>query len=94
RWALSACATLGVGAMHAVVRELTPLDPGDRVFAAASLGPELSVGLAAGIRAELGAMAFVPLVRPEFVQRGVAEPVFESRVVGVLGLAGLAFQTR
>jgi hypothetical protein len=48
RWRLFACAAFGVGAVHAVVQDLAPLQPGDRLWTA--------------LRAEVGAA--VHLVGP------------------------------
>ncbi|MFZ5897011.1 MAG: hypothetical protein ACOY0T_38490 [Myxococcota bacterium] len=94
RGAGSLCAEVLLGSQHAVVHELRPLNPGDRAFAAVGLGPEVSLDLAWGARAELGVLALVPVLRPEFVLRGSDDQVFQSRPVALLAFLGLGYGTR
>jgi len=83
------CGEAQLGAIHAVVRELTPLEPGDHLWVALGAGPRLSIGLLPPLRFELGATLLVPLARKEFAILGEPTPVFESSPVGVLGFLGL-----
>jgi hypothetical protein len=86
---LAACGAIWGGALHAVVRGLTPTEPGDRAWAAGSLTPRLRVGLASRLHLELGAQLFVPFVRRPFTVIGFASPVFQQAAVAVLPFAGL-----
>jgi hypothetical protein len=79
---LSALGELELGALHAVVYELPPVEPGDQLWFAAAAGPRLGFFALSPLRLELGASLVVPFVRPAFEVRGVAEPVFQSAPVG------------
>lgn len=83
------CAELQVGAMHAVVHELAPLDPGDHLFMALASGPVFGLITHSGMQIELGAQALVPLVRPEFLVRGENGTAFQSRPVAAVGFVGV-----
>lgn len=78
----SLCAQLQAGAMHAVVRELEPLRPGDHAWAAVGLGPELSIRPVGPLLVEASVLGLVPVVRPRFAVRGHAESVFQSSRLG------------
>jgi hypothetical protein len=86
---LAACGAIWGGALHAVVRGLTPIEPGDRAWAAGSLTPRLRVRLASRLHLELGAQLFVPFVRRPFTVIGFPSPVFQQAPVAVLPFAGL-----
>ena len=86
---LAACGALWIGALHAVVYDLTPAGPGDHAWAAASASPRLRVRIAPGAHLELGAHVMVPLVRRRFVVEGWSDPVFRQPPVTVLALGGL-----
>jgi hypothetical protein len=86
---LAACGAIWAGALHAVVRDLPPTEPGDRAWAAASVTPRLRLRLAPRLHLELGAQVLVPLIRQPFTVTGWAEPVFQQTPIAVLPFAGL-----
>lgn len=88
---LSGTAELEIGAIHAVVFESVPVDPGEEWWVAGALGPRLGFLGPGPLRLELGVSAVVPLARPSFEVRGIAEPVFQSAPVGGFAYAGLGF---
>jgi len=83
------CANLWAGALHAVVYELTPLRPGQRAWAAASLAPSLRMSLGSRLFIEIGAEAMVPLIRDSFQVDGWPEPVFQESLVATRAFAGI-----
>jgi hypothetical protein len=83
------CGEAQLGAIHAVVRELTPLETGDHLWVAVGAGPLLSIGLVPPLRLELGATVVVPLERKQFAVVGEPTPAFESSPVGAVGFLGL-----
>lgn len=85
------CALSHIGAEHSVVHELTPRNPGDRLFAAASLEPQISLSLAGPLFLELGAAAWVPFVRPQFMVGD--NTVFQTHSVAGLGYLGIGLRT-
>jgi hypothetical protein len=90
---LAGIAELELGASHAVVYELEPVEPGDQPWVAAAVGPRLGFSGLRALRIELGVSLVVPFVRPTFEVRGAAEPVFQSAPVAVLGYFGLGLGT-
>ena len=90
---LSALAELEIGAIHAVVREREPVEPGDQPWFAASAGPRVALSKLAPFRVELGVSLIVPMIRPAFDERGVSEPVFQSAPVAGLGYLGVGLGT-
>jgi len=90
---LSLLAELEAGALHAVVYELEPVEPGDRLWVAAAAGARFGFSGLSPLRVELGASLVVPFVRPVFEVRGTPEPVFQSAPVGGLFYLGLGFGT-
>ena len=88
---LSGTAELEIGAIHAVVFESVPVDPGEEWWVAGALGPRLGFLGLSPLRLELGVSMVVPLARPSFKVRGIAEPVFQSAPVGGFAYAGLGF---
>jgi hypothetical protein len=90
---LSALGELEVGAIHAVVYDLEPVDPGDQPWVAGAAGPRLVVSILSPLRLELGASVLVPFIRPSFEARGVSEPAFQSASVGGLGYVGVGLGT-
>jgi hypothetical protein len=86
---LSLLAEVEVGAIHAVVYELEPVDPGDRPWVAGAVGPRLGFAGPSPLRLEAGGALVVPFIRPSFEVRGVAEPAFQSAPVAVLGYLGV-----
>jgi hypothetical protein len=87
------CGDLHAGAMHAVVRQLQPLHPGDRMFSALGLGPRLGWRAWAPFFVQGGVTVLVALMRPQFAIQGVDTPVFEPRPVSAVGFIGVGFVT-
>jgi hypothetical protein len=90
----SLCGDVEVGAMHAVVRQVVPLHPGDRTFVALGLGPRLGWHVFAPLFLQGGVAAKVGLVRPEFAVKGEASQVFESHAVSGVAFIGIGISTR
>ncbi|APR80332.1 Hypothetical protein A7982_05679 [Minicystis rosea] len=86
---LSACAAVWGGALHAVVRELEPAEPGDYAWVAASAAPRLRIRLAARLFLELGTHVVVPITRRPFVVSGWMDPVFRQAPVTAAPFAGI-----
>jgi hypothetical protein len=86
---LAACGAFWAGALHAVVFDLTPVDPGQHAWAAAEVSPRLRVRIAGPLHAEVGVHLMVPLVRQPFTVTGFAAPVFQQAPVALLPFAGL-----
>jgi hypothetical protein len=77
------CGAFLAGAFEANVRagDLSPVEVGSFPWAAAELGPVLSVGIAGPMRLELAASAIVPITRRQGFVRGATAPVWEESVV-------------
>ncbi|MGC4086789.1 MAG: hypothetical protein QM756_02610 [Polyangiaceae bacterium] len=88
---LALCAELQAGSQHAVVRQLSPLEPGDHLFVATAIGPQVWLDLTRQLQLELGVSADIPLWRPEFVLRSTGQRIFESPSVIPLGFLGFGF---
>jgi hypothetical protein len=86
------CAELQLGAIHAVVRDLQPLDPGDQVWLALAGGPRLRLHGPGPVFFEAGGSAVVPLLDRSFDVEGLAEPVFRTAVVGGIGFLGVGLR--
>lgn len=89
----SLCAALHVGSQHAVVTGVQPVHPGDRLFAAGSIGPRVGWRAWGPLYFEVGAAGWLPFVRPQFALIGQETPVFESQSVGAVGYLGVGFTT-
>jgi hypothetical protein len=87
--ALSACGKLFAGGIHAVVYALEPTQPGDRLWAAASVSAQIRVRVVGPLVAELGAEGLVPITRQPFLVHGQSGTVFQESVVGAAGFAGV-----
>jgi hypothetical protein len=88
---LAGTAELEAGAVHAVVFESVPVDPGEQWWVAGALGPRLGFLGLSPLRVELGVSLVVPFSRPSFKVRGITEPVFKSAPIGGFAYAGLGF---
>jgi hypothetical protein len=86
---LAVCGKVLLGAIHAVVYALEPTQPGDRLWAGASLAGQARFRIVGPLVAELGAEMVVPLTRPRFRVSGESAPVFQEAPVGVAGFAGI-----
>jgi hypothetical protein len=93
RAAFAVCAKSLLGGIHAVVPgPYTPVHPGERLWAAASLSAGLRVRVIGPLLAEVGGELLVPITRTRFAshdaQSGDAT-VFQEKSVGIMGFAGL-----
>jgi hypothetical protein len=88
------CSDIEAGAMHAVVRWLQALNPGDRAFLAFGFGPWLKWHAWAPFFVKGGVSAKVALARPEFVLHGGTSAIFESRAVSGVAFIGVGLSTR
>jgi hypothetical protein len=86
------CGQARLGAIYAVVRELTPVDAGDQPWLALGAGVRLRFEPVAPLFLEIGGSAVVPLLDRTFEVEGFDAPVFESAAVGAEGFAGLGFR--
>ena len=86
---LSACGALWGGALHAVVRGLPAVEPGDSAWAAVSATPQLRLRLGGRLHLDLGAQLLVPLLRRPFQVAGWSSPVFQQAPAAFLPFAGL-----
>lgn len=90
---LALCADLQLGAIHAVVHELEPLEPGDQLWFAAAMGPRLRLQGPASVFVEIGVAAVVPILDRTFSVAGFDEPVFETSAFGANGVLGLGLRS-
>jgi hypothetical protein len=86
---VSGCADAIAGAIHAVVYELTPSHPGDRLWVALEPGVRVQIALVKPLSVELGAAMLVPLGRYTFTVGGRDASAFESATVGGIGHVGV-----
>src|SRR5664280_1069595 len=85
RWFIAGvCGEVHVGAMHSVVNQGQPVYPGDRPYAALSLGPKIGWRAWAPFYVEGGLSTRASFWRPEFQQNSGAETVFESRPINAV----------
>jgi hypothetical protein len=89
---IGVCGGLELGGVHAVVYDLTPLEPGDRLWFAAAIGPRVRIPGPGATFFDLGLSGVVPLLRRNFRVRGVTEPAFEQSVFGGFGYLGVGFE--
>jgi hypothetical protein len=90
--ATSVCGEFALGAIHSVVHQLEPLHPGDRLTAAIGLGPKIGWHAWAPLFFEVGASAWVGLVRPKFSlvdADSSRTTVFQSQAVWGTGFVGV-----
>lgn len=90
---LGFCGEIQLGAIHAVVRDALPIDPGDEPWVAAALGPRLRVDVSLPVVIDVGMSAVVPFVARSFDLRGAEEPAFEPATVGAVGFIGVGMRT-
>jgi hypothetical protein len=89
---LAGCGSVWVGALHAVVYEPAPTQPGDHPWAAAAVTPRLRAAVGAHLLVEVGAHLFVPLVRQPFTVTGDVAPAFQEPPVAFLPFVSLGAQ--
>jgi hypothetical protein len=83
------CAQLWAGAIHSVVYELVPMQPGERVWFAASVAPEVHLSVGARLFVVAGGEVVVPIIRDSFRVTGWPDPVFEESPVAFRAFAGI-----
>jgi hypothetical protein len=88
RLGLQLCATGLLGSIHAVVYDLEPTAPGDRVWVAAAAEARLHATIGRA-RISLGALGTLPFTRHRFKAMGQNDTIFRQNVVAIGGLLGL-----
>jgi hypothetical protein len=89
---LSLCGTGLLGAIHSVVLAYEPLNPGERLWAAAGLSARVRVRVAGPVIVDVGGDAIAPLTRDDFRVRNLPSTVFqETGIVGTV-FAGLGVE--
>jgi hypothetical protein len=91
--ALSLCGKVSLGAIHAVVEGLDPIQPGDRFWASGGVSAGLRARLVGPLALEAGAELDLPMTREAFVVGGESSPVFQEGVGG-MGFLGLGVTIR
>ena len=86
---LAVCAKVLLGALHAVVYQLEPTEPGDRFWSGASLAGQARFRIVGPLVLEVGGELLVPITRQRFMVSGQSAPVFQESAAGVAGFAGL-----
>jgi hypothetical protein len=94
RFELGLCGEIQLGAIHAVVHEAAPIDPGDQLWVAAALGPRLGLEVAPPLAFEVGVSAVAPLLDRSFDVVGIEQPVFRPAAVGAVGFVGVGIRAR
>jgi hypothetical protein len=85
RFEVAPCLDVLAGAVHSVVAELSPVEPGEELFVAGRAGLRASVRLLGPLRVGLRASAIVPFTAYDFVVTGIDNPVFSMDSVVVDG---------
>ena len=91
---LAVCGKVQLGALHAVVfhtavNTLTPDNPGDSVWASASLSLAVRLRLVGPLFGELGGEGLVPFSRNKFMIKDQPVPTFQEQWVAGFGFVGL-----
>ena len=94
RWEAGLCGGIQLGAIHAVVHEAAPVDPGDQPWLAAALGPRLALEISPPLEFEVGFSAVTPLLDRSFDVEGLDQPVLRTASVGAVGFVGLGMRMR
>ena len=81
---LGLCAAAAVGVLHAVVFSPVPTNPGERLWEAATAGPQLRVSPVGPLVFGLSTEIVVPFVRQRFEVQGQAAPAFQQAPVGAI----------
>jgi hypothetical protein len=85
----SLCGELQVGAMHAVVYQLAPVQPGDQWFGAVGAGPKIGWHAWAPFFIEGGVTAALGFFRRQFAISGVEPAVYETSLLSAVGFIGV-----
>jgi hypothetical protein len=88
----SGCAGLLAGSVHSVVFELTPTQPGDRIWVAASFTPHLSFSVVGPSYVDVGGAVVVPFRPYDFAVAGHTDPAYREAAVSLAGLLGAGVQ--
>jgi hypothetical protein len=86
---LGLCAGGMLGSMHAVVLDLPPTGPGDRLWTAIRAGARLFVPGTSLLRASFGVEAIVPFTRHRFTVRDEPDHVFRQSAVALHASLGV-----
>jgi hypothetical protein len=86
---LGLCAGGMLGSVHAVVLDLPPTGPGDRLWAAIRAGARLFVPGTSLVRASFGLEAIVPFTRHRFTVRDAPSDVFRQAPVALHASLGV-----
>jgi hypothetical protein len=86
------CGEIQLGAIHAVVREVAPVDPGDQLWLAAALGPRLAVNVSSPLAIEVGISAVAPLLDRTFDVAGIEGPIHRPATVGAVSFIGVGIR--
>lgn len=83
------CGSVWGGALHVVVYDLAPAEPGDYAWFGVAVTPRLRVHLPSRLLAEVGTHLMAPLARRSFVVRGWDDAVFREPPLTALPYLGL-----
>jgi hypothetical protein len=89
---LGLCGEIQLGSIHAVVREVAPIDPGDQLWLAAALGPRLAVDVLSPLAIEVGISAVAPLLDRTFDVAGIEGPIHRPATVGAVSFIGVGIR--
>lgn len=92
RFELAPCLDVLAGAVHSVVAELSPVEPGEELFVAGRAGLRSSVRLWGPLRVGVRASALVPFTAYDFVVTCIENPVFSMGSVVADGEVFLAMR--
>jgi hypothetical protein len=86
---LDVCGAVEAGAVRALARDLTPVDPGNYPWVAMHAGPRWVVPARSGAAVELGVFALVPFTRQVFHVDSADATTFQTSAVSVLATVGI-----
>lgn len=89
---LALCGGGMLGSVHAVVLDLEPTGPGDRLWGAVRAGARLWIPEASVLRAAFGLEAIVPFTRHRFTVRDEPGDVFRQRAVALHASLGVGLR--
>jgi hypothetical protein len=91
---LQACLGFQIGSLHAVAKALRPVEPGDYLWLAPTLGPRSLLHVGGHAFFELGAGAAAPLIAHDFTVRGRPGSAYQPARIGLFGWVGLGWQSK
>ncbi len=86
----SLCGEVHAGAVHSVVRQLQPVHPGDRFYAALSIGPKIGWRAWSPLFFEVGVSAWAAMERPIF-DLADGSNVYKIPEVSAVGFLGVGW---